>query len=724
VIVRLDAEPGALPAPLEMRSAELMAGEVIFTMHHPGGAVKKAQAGVHGGGTSITGFDYAGGSSGSALFDINGQLVRGPLSNGGSCSFPGSCSVGYAPVAPIKAALATPPPPPRPLDVMVVLDKSGSMSSSAPPAGRTKLEEAQDAASLFVQLVREGAGDRLGMLTFSSVAADPVSLGSVAAKKTEMVGPPPFTTGVIGSITAGGSTSIGAGMGFALLAFGSGSTNDRAILLMTDGMQNTAPMVEEIEGFLGTTRLNVIGFGSDGDIDGPLLSRVARQHGGQFTRAVDGLGLRKFFGLAFGNIFEAGALGDPEFVLPANKNESEPHQFSVCGEEQITLILGWDDPSTPLRARIQTPGGKLVSERQIRPVRGRSWVFWKIPLPYQRERDGSWSCVVERIPSGGEFPPAPRDVRYFFLVVCSGGPKLIHLGGPRHVYTGDPVYPMVSLHYSNGTAPHAEITLTIKTPTVALGQLVASAGLQPPSTSVDAVGGFYATLQSIIRRSGGVLPVPTSTITVPMFDDGSHEDGAMEPDGIYNNRLDDLTRVEGTYEFRAIATYGEGCNARREAFWSIHVEPGIDPGRSDVNVINVTTQADGQYGILVIQPRDHYGNPLGPGRGDKFTVSPIPGVRLDGDVKDRGDGSYGVNVSWDDSITPDPGVLVHQPDRGPVFMPPSSGVPPHPKPDCNEAAEKLLDCLGIDDPDVKRVRIKSVNIEVDLEHAKHRKHSD
>jgi hypothetical protein len=119
----------------------------------------------------------------------------------------------------------------------------------------------------------------------------------------------------------------------------------------------------------------------------------------------------------------------------------------------------------------------------------------------------------------------------------------------------------------------------------------------------------------------------------------------MEPNGIYNNRLDDLTRVEGTYEFRAIATYGEGCNTRREAFWSIHVEPGIDPGRSNVNVINVTTQADGQHGILVIQPRDRYGNPLGPGRGDKFTVSPIPGVRLDGDVKDRGDGSYGVSVS-------------------------------------------------------------------------------
>jgi len=112
VIVRLDAAPGTLPPPLEMRDAALMAGEVIFTMHHPGGGAKKTQAGVHGGGTAITGFDYAGGSSGSALFDVTGRLVRGPLSTGGSCLSPGACSVGYVPIAPIKNALANPPAAP------------------------------------------------------------------------------------------------------------------------------------------------------------------------------------------------------------------------------------------------------------------------------------------------------------------------------------------------------------------------------------------------------------------------------------------------------------------------------------------------------------------------------------------------------------------------------------------------------------------------------------
>jgi hypothetical protein len=717
VIVRLDAPPGALPPPLEMRDAALMSGETIFTMHHPNGAAKKTQAGVHGGGGSIAGFDYAGGSSGSALFDVTGQLVQGPLSIGGSCSAPGACSVVYAPLAPIKAALTNPPPPPRPLDVMIVFDRSGSMGSSAPPIGRTKLQEAQDAAALFVQLVREGAGDRLGMVTFSSTAAVPTTIGPAATKKPELVGPPPFTTGDVGAIGAGGATSIGAGLGIALLAFGSGSGNDRAMLLLSDGLQNTAPMVEEIEGFLGSTRLNVIGFGSDADLDGPLLSRVAREHGGQFTRAVDGLGLRKFFGLAFGNIFEAGALGDPEFVLPAGQAESAPHKVPVCGEEQITLVLGWDNPATPLRARIRTPSGQLVSERRIRPVRGRSWVFWKIPLPHQGERDGTWTFTVERVPIVGAAASAPGAVRYFVLVVCSGGPKLVHLGGPRRVYTGDPLDSLVALHFRNGTTPRAQVKLVVTAPTVALGQLVATAGLQPPSTATDAVGGFRATLQAIARQAGGRLPVPTSTITVPLYDDGSHDDGAMEPDGIYNNRLTDLTRVEGTYEFRAVATFGAGCTATREAFWSVHVEPAIDPGRTDVRFETVADRPDGRHGTLVVTPRDPYGNPLGPGRGDRFTVAPVPGVKVTGPVRDRGDGSYGVGVVWDPAIAPTPGVVVQQPDRDPVTVTPTGPGKP-PAKDCAEPAGKLLECLGLDGPDVKRVRVKSVCVEIDLKDGK------
>jgi hypothetical protein len=387
----------------------------------------------------------------------------------------------------------------------------------------------------------------------------------------------------------------------------------------------------------------------------------------------------------------------------------------VCGEERITVVIGWDNPLTPLRVHIRTPSGKLVSEKRIETARGRSWVFWRIPLPYRGERDGTWQFTVDRLPVGGEFPPPPSDVRYFSLVVSAGGPTLTYLGGPRRVYTGDPIDPRVGLHYANGTTPEAQVELTIDAPTTALGQLVTDAGLRRPSIAADAVNAFHATLQAIQREKGGVLPVPTSTVRIPLYDDGLHDDGAMEPDGIYNNRLEALTRVEGTYQFRAVATYGDDCRATREAHWSIHVEPGIDPDRSEVTLADVSDGPDGRHATLVVFPRDRYDNPLGPGRGDGFTVAPLPSVMVDGTVKDRGDGSYGVSVLWDPSATQTPGVVVQQPDRDPVVVtPPSTTRPPDTGKECAEAAGKLLDCMGLRDSDVKCVRIKSVDLKVDL----------
>jgi hypothetical protein len=718
VVLRLNAAPGALPAPLTLRDAAPMAGEQVFTMHHPNGAARKTQLGVATGGNSVTGLDYAGGSSGSALFDVNGQLVGGPLSAGSGCS------VTYAPAAAIKNALANPPAPPAPIDVMIVFDHSGSMGELAPPAGRTKLAEAQDAAALFVQLVREGQGDRIGLVTFSTMADLVTPPQPAAAAKPLLVGPPPFTSGQVGAITPGGNTSIGAGVFNALLAMGS-SGNQRAMLLLSDGLQNTGPMLEEVEGALGDTIVNVVGFGSDADIDGPLLTRVARAHRGHFTRALDGLALRKFFGLSFANIFEAGAIADPEYVLRASQKQSGPHVFNVCGEERVTLVLAWDDLDAPLQALIHTPSGKLVSERLVRPVRGRSWVFFRIALPYEGERDGAWKFVVERAPTGIEFPPPPGDVRYQFVVTCAGGPKLVPLAPPRRAYTGDVFDPLVALHYPDRSVPlDAEVMLYIERPDLALGQLTLDAGLRPPVTTGDVLDAFHATLQDVKRRAGGLLPVPTSRLQVPLFDDGLHDDGAMEPDGVFNNRLPDLLRAEGTYQFRAVATFGEDCRATREAHWSLHVEPAIDPDRSGVVLTDVNEGPGRNTGVLVITPRDPYGNPLGPGRPGVFTVAPLPGVQVTGPVRDRGDGGYEVPVAWDPAVTPQPGVLVQQPERDPVVVSPQRGHPHCPPRDCRDAAGKLLDCLGLSGADAKRVRVTRVSLDVDLAAPEHGRDCD
>ena len=97
---------------------------------------------------------------------------------------------------------------------MLVFDRSGSMSLSD-GAGRTRIESARDALSLFVQLVRASVGNRLGLVSFSTSASSPVDFDITdltQAAKTTLIGPPPYTTGKLLGLNPGGATSIGDGL--------------------------------------------------------------------------------------------------------------------------------------------------------------------------------------------------------------------------------------------------------------------------------------------------------------------------------------------------------------------------------------------------------------------------------------------------------------------------------------------------------------------------------
>jgi hypothetical protein len=676
-VLQIETPPGGLGiAPRTLRPGGPVAGEAVFAVHHPHGAVKKLQRRtlVNATVTPVEGFDFAGGSSGSPLFDAAGLLVGGALSSGPIGT---ACRASYTPATTVLREMANPPAPPAPFDVMLVMDRSGSMSGpgTATP-GRTKLQEARDAAALFVQLVRVGAGHRIGMVSFSSSANRPAdsALGPAdAAKKDDLVGPSPFSTGRIGGLVAAGATSIGDGLSVAAASLGPGSTNTRAVLLLTDGLQNTPPMLEAVETGLGDARLFAIGFGAEGDLDGPLLTRIARDHAGIYTRASQGLALKKFFSLAFGNIFEAGTLSDPELVLREAESSSAATPFMVCGETRLTVVLGWSDPARPLALMLTTPAGVSLVDGSpgVEAARGETWQFLKVPLPRGAERNGAWSWTVARVLH--ELSPPPADVRFFVNVIADGGPVLEPLPPPGRVYTGDGLTPRVALRAADGTVPSAEVELEIEAPAAALGAAVAGAGLAAPVAGDDPLSAFRATLRALGGPSGGYEP-PTTRVTVPLYDDGEHDDGAMERDGIFANPLPDLTRYEGTYHLHARARFGAGCG-RREALWSLSVELGIDAGRTGVEVRGESAAAGGgRRATMVFTPRDVYGSPLGPGRADAMAVSGSPGTTVAGPVRDRGDGGYEVEVVWASSASGAPGVVLLQPERPPVpLTTPSTG---------------------------------------------------
>jgi len=689
-LLRLAEAPVGIPV-VQMRHDIPAINEEIFGVHHPNGAPKKLSVPhpafdkVTSSGTMFINvpdnFAVSGGSSGSGLFDRAGRIV-GVLADGNPCPTPPDVPqepLRYFPTSTVLTDITPTPPPPLTRDVVVVLDRSGSMSAGD-GAGRTKIDAARDATSLFVQLVRAGTGNRVGLVSFSTAASAPPDFPIAPVtvpNKAALIGDAPFSGGKVGAITPGGSTSIGSGLDAARTQFPVPGANPRALLLLTDGLQNTPPWVSGVQGALSGIDIHAIGLGTEANLDGALLSGLTGAHNGQYIRAGNGLELEKFFSHAFGNIFEAGVLFDPERELPADQRTSDPEPFTVCGEDVVTIVVGWDRTDATLGIALTTPAGATVTggTAAVEGSSGRTWSFIRVPLPHAAERDGTWSVMVFR-PGDVEFPPPAPRLRYFVNIIAAGGAHLSRLPDTRRYYTGDSINPMVELRYGDGSWPRgASVELAVTKPNASIGTVLATAGLRPAQTvDGDTVPARQATLTALEEGSGPVVGYDEQTF--PLSEDADATGGRMEAGGVFGTQLNSLLTAEGNYTLRYRATYGD-CAATRELFSSLHVDIGIDPAHSDVRTqLTPTGPGGSRVGTVTIVPNDRYGNKLGPGRSDGVNITGSGGTTLTGSVVDNGDGSYTAPVTVAPGATP--GVVVDQPGRPPQVL---TGQPT-PPPDC------------------------------------------
>lgn len=139
--------------------------------------------------------------------------------------------------------------PRDPVDLVLVLDFSGSMNEPAPVGGAPKVEVLKDAVELFLKTWKQYAvrPDRIGVVYFSSTVA--VESGGLIDFATL----PPGTTietkineliAAVRARAAGGSTAMGGGLQSALNILQLGAPNRRRqVILFTNGMQNYSPMV-------------------------------------------------------------------------------------------------------------------------------------------------------------------------------------------------------------------------------------------------------------------------------------------------------------------------------------------------------------------------------------------------------------------------------------------------------------------------------------------------
>jgi hypothetical protein len=209
------------------------------------------------------------------------------------------------------------------IDVILVLDKSGSMADKPPGAGNgpgvpSKADILRAAAKTFVANWRtidapsgsfNWSEDRIGIVFFDSTAAVQHPAGSVPpanffVERGSSGNPGPWDAvlSTIDTLAPGSSTSIGAGLNTGDQQWAADPAHDLNIVLVTDGMQNTAPLITPTNtGFLGLTPVGglpqelrkrfipilTVAFGTPASVDNTLLTNMSLETAGRSYTALD-----------------------------------------------------------------------------------------------------------------------------------------------------------------------------------------------------------------------------------------------------------------------------------------------------------------------------------------------------------------------------------------------------------------------------------------------------
>ena len=195
-----------------------------------------------------------------------------------------------------------------PVDIALVLDRSGSMND--PAWSRNKMEAALTGAQLLVQMLRDTAEDRCAVIGFNEqpVAHQPIVIaGPNRAALLQTLGPPTFVPG--------GATNIAGGaiVGAEQLAVAHPSNPPglkKAMVVLTDGMENRCLQIGGAGPFFSITgrdandgmqrpdgtaqdtdpwpppggvKVYAIGLGQAGDVDGAALTLLASTTGGKLS---------------------------------------------------------------------------------------------------------------------------------------------------------------------------------------------------------------------------------------------------------------------------------------------------------------------------------------------------------------------------------------------------------------------------------------------------------
>lgn len=255
--------------------------------------------------------------------------------------------------------------------VQLALDQSGSMGWQAGTSGATRLQVLRDAANAFANLIQKNNG--IGIIRFDHNAYSPSdpTYGGMPITKVLSDGFGDATRfqalNVIAAHGAHGETSVGDGLEMAwnqLNALPTGSYDNKAIIVFTDGLQNSPKSIEVI-GSIDVPTF-AVGLGSELEINTQALATLTgstrgylRLSGLLSSSIDDQFRLRKFFLQILAGVTNTSIIKDPIGYINIGTRIKIP--FQLCEADiNCRVILLTDFPV--VRLSIQTPDGKVIDE--------------------------------------------------------------------------------------------------------------------------------------------------------------------------------------------------------------------------------------------------------------------------------------------------------------------------------------------------------------------------
>lgn len=294
----------------------------------------------------------------------------------------------------------------QPTDLMLVLDKSGSMGLDSALSGKTKMAALQDAAHAFIDTTLLIGGQRLGLAQFGDGVQplfDLQPLSDTTAKAAHAA---------VDKMTPEGKANIAAGIESALATLTDlPSPNGRqAMLVFSDGKQNPSAKdrLTELKTVVADNDIKLYSVGFGTDIDDAALSDIAYSTGGTHVTEpdLDASDLAKYFLHAAASATGLAVLTDQKMVLQAGANEKNSIYVGP-DERSLVIAVHWTERKTDQATlTLVSPGGcrfkTAEASKGIRTIKGATYLLADVTLPLEcngkPDSVGEWSAMVSGAP--------------------------------------------------------------------------------------------------------------------------------------------------------------------------------------------------------------------------------------------------------------------------------------------------------------------------------------